>query len=221
MTVTLDIQSLGLRPAYGGYVTISVPSGLGTLSTPATQFFSSPLDPSGTDTLTWQIDVTGVGDHTLDFIAGFEGLPGTTYTDTFHASVHAFGTFDVTTIFNPSDTVALGTPITVSLTVFDDLSVAVTDATINATIDSTTVTFSHSGSGIYEGTIDTAPLTPATYSLDISIQKNNFNTYTGSHTITVQAAPFIPGFPPFAIAVGTVIAVGIGLISHRRKLNKV
>ncbi len=88
LTVSVDINNLGLTPAFGGSVTLSVPSGLGSLIDPATLPFT--ILPGGLATLTWHINVTGLGNYTLDFTAVYHGFPDTTYTSgTFSADIEA------------------------------------------------------------------------------------------------------------------------------------
>jgi hypothetical protein len=90
LTVTVNVTNLGLGIASGGYVTLSVPAGLGTLLTPATRYFATPLNPGANDTVTWQISVTGAGNYTLSFTAGYNGGWSTTYTvPAFTASVQS------------------------------------------------------------------------------------------------------------------------------------
>ena len=61
-----------------GEITANVPDGLGTLMDPAMQPFNIP--PGGLDTMTWHVNVTGVGNFTITFSTTYHGLPGTTYT---------------------------------------------------------------------------------------------------------------------------------------------
>jgi len=228
LTVTVDVHNLGVRPALGGYVAISVPAGLGTLLTPVTQFFTTPLGPGASDSVSWQVNVTGTGVYTLSFTAGYGGLPGTTYSDAFLGDTNSTGVFDVSASFTPGTTVTQGDTITVQLTVRDAAGNQITDATIDATIGSTTITFTHTGSGVYEGTIDTSSLTPATYTLSVDISKANFHTYSHGYTITVQSGttttttttlppPPIPGFPLEAIAAGAALGLGLVLVLRRRR----
>jgi hypothetical protein len=80
VSISVQVTNLGARAASGGHVTLTVPAGLGTLSTTGTQAFATPLGPGASDTVTWQLQVTGTGTYTLTFTADYGGLWGTSYS---------------------------------------------------------------------------------------------------------------------------------------------
>ncbi len=76
--VEVEIINDGLGAAIEGSITITVPGSLGTLVGPATLPFNIPS--GGSDSVVWNIEVTGIGSHTLSFSADYHGFPGTTYS---------------------------------------------------------------------------------------------------------------------------------------------
>ncbi len=77
LTFHANVTNHGFSAALMGEITANVPGGLGTLMDPAMQPFNIP--PGGLDTMTWHVNVTGVGNFTITFSTTYHGLPGTTY----------------------------------------------------------------------------------------------------------------------------------------------
>ncbi len=78
LTFHANVTNLGFTEAILGEITANVLGGLGTLMDPAIQPFN--ILPGGLATLTWHVNVTGVGNFTITFSTTYHGLPGTTYT---------------------------------------------------------------------------------------------------------------------------------------------
>ncbi len=66
--------------------------------------------------------------------------------------------------------------------------------------------------------VNAGVLNPGVYGLNITVEDSFGNALSSTITVTVQASiPPIPGFPVGAIAVGFASALGVGLISRRRR----
>lgn len=107
------------------------------------------------------------------------------------------------------DEVTFGETVTVSATVKDEEGNAVEGATVQATVEDTTISLSDQGGGNYTGTLDTGKLAAgATYDIIVTAHKEGF---LGQRTLIlhVQAQP-IPWITYVMIG---LIAVAVAMIS--------
>jgi hypothetical protein len=211
LTISANATSFGLSAAMAGTVTLSLPSGFGTLSGSATQSLTSPLNPGTNGTATWNVNATGVGSYDLGFTAVYKGYKNTTYTATSTASVLVTGVFVFIPAFSPNATVTKGTTIKVNVTVENRGGTALTDATITAKLNGTAVTFTNLGSGVYNASISTSSLNVGNYSLVVNASKTGYTTYVATYPIKVKATTSA-GFDPMLIVMIGEVVVAVALV---------